>query len=230
MAKVGVDMHSHLIAGIDDGSKTVKDSVSYVRKMKELGFSKLITTPHIMQDYFKNTPEIIREGLEKLMSALDKENIDIEIEAAAEYLIDDGFEKKMEAGDLMTFGDNYLLVELSYFSPPTNLKEILFNLQIAGYKIILAHPERYSYWFHTPQKYEDLKDRGVFFQVNTISLSGYYSGVVRKVAEKLIDQKMIDFVGSDMHNEAYFQALQKSMYEKYLGKLVASGSLLNATL
>jgi protein-tyrosine phosphatase len=227
---VKADMHSHLIPGIDDGAKTLDDSIALARRMHELGYTKLVTTPHIQHEYFRNTPEIILNGLEKVRVALKSENVPVEIHAAAEYLVDDGFEEKASTGNLLTFSGKYLLVELSYFNPHPNLKAIIFNLQVDGYKVILAHPERYTYWFSDFSKYEDLKDRGVFFQVNLVSLARFYPDPVKKMAEKLIEKGMIDFVGSDMHNTNYLLALEKSLKEKSLFKLVKSGKLLNTLL
>jgi tyrosine-protein phosphatase YwqE len=149
------------------------------------------------------------------------------MQAAAEYLIDDKFEEKYKSGSLLTFGKKHLLVEMSYFNEHPNLKQYLFDLQIEGYKIILAHPERYSYWFRNFRKYQEMKDRGILFQININSLAGYYSGEVKKMAEKLIDEDMVDLAGSDMHNQHYLEALQNARYEKYLKKLVDSGRLIN---
>lgn len=227
---IATDMHSHLIPGIDDGAKTLDDSLELIRRMHEMGYRKFITTPHIQHEYFKNTPEIIRAGLTKVREALREKNIPVEIEVAAEYLIDDGFEGKVASGNLMTFGDKYVLVELSYFNPHPNLKTFIFNLQVDGYKVILAHPERYTYWFDDMAKFEDLKDRGVFFQVNLVSLAGYYPDPVKKFAEKLIEKGMIEFVGSDMHNKNYMAALERSLQEKSLLRLIESGRLMNAGL
>jgi protein-tyrosine phosphatase len=227
---VKADMHSHLIPGIDDGAKTLDDTIMMVRRMYEMGYKKLITTPHIQHEFFRNTPEIILSGLEKVRRALKSENIPVEIQAAAEYLLDDGFEEKAAKGNLLAFSGKYLLVELSYYNPHPNLKTFVFNLQVDGYKVILAHPERYTYWFSDFSKYEDLKDRGVFFQVNLVSLAGFYPDPVKKMAEKLMEKGMIEFVGSDMHNANYMEALEKCLKEKSLAKLVDSGKLLNAAL
>jgi protein-tyrosine phosphatase len=223
-------MHSHLIPGIDDGARTMEDSIAMVRRMHELGFKKLITTPHIQGEFYKNTPEIILEGLAKLKEAVAAENIAIELEAAAEYLLDDAFEEKMNAGTLLAFSNKFILVEMSYYSPNPDLKNLIFNLQVDGYKVILAHPERYTYWFNDFAKYDDLKDRGVYFQLNTVSLAGHYPEPVKKFAEKLIEKGMIDFIGSDMHNMNYMKSMENSLKEKALGKLIASGKLLNASL
>ncbi len=145
--------------------RTLEDSVALIRRMHELGYKKLITTPHIQHEFFRNTPEIILNGLEKVRRALKSENIPVELQAAAEYLIDDGFEEKVSGGNLLDIQWKIFTGRISYFNPHPNLKTFIFNLQVDGYKVILAHPERYTYWFSDFSKYEDLKDRGVFFQV-----------------------------------------------------------------
>lgn len=224
------DMHSHLIPGIDDGSPDLETSIELIRQMKTLGYQKLYTTPHISNDIFKNTPEVIRLGLEKVRNRLEQEQIDIKIEAAAEYLIDDGFENLMKDNALITFGDKFLLIELPYFNVPRNLYELTFELQVKGYKIILAHPERYLYWYNEPKQFEELKDRGLLFQLNMISLTGHYGMEVRKLAEKLIRAGMIDLLGSDLHNPVYLGLLKKSLYEPLLQDLLNSGKIQNHLL
>jgi tyrosine-protein phosphatase YwqE len=230
MSVLKTDMHSHLVPGIDDGSDSLETSVGLITGMMELGYEKFITPPHIQGEFYKNTPHIILSGLERVQRELKKQNIQVEIEAAAEYLIDDQFEMKYKEGELLTFGKKHLLIEFSYFNEHPRLKEFLFDLQIEGYKIILAHPERYSYWFGNFKKYEELKDRGVLFQINITSLPGYYSAEVKKMAEKFVDLEMIDFAGSDVHNFNYLEALERTCSERYLKKLVDSGRLLNSTL
>ncbi len=227
---IGTDMHSHLIPGIDDGASTINQSIELIKQMAAMGFSKIITTPHIQGEVYKNTPEIINNGLNELKLALAKENIQIEISAAAEYLLDDKFNEKLLSKNLLTFGKKFILVELSYFSPHPNLLNFIFDLQIEGYNVILAHPERYSYWFNNFKKLEELKERGVFFQLNIISLSGYYDIPVKKTAEKLVDNNMIDFLGTDMHNNNYMDGLNKTRFEKYLQKVLSSGKIRNKEL
>ncbi len=224
------DMHSHLIPGIDDGAESLDKSIELITGLAQLGYQKLITTPHIQGDFYKNSRQNILPGLEQIRRELKKQNISIQIDAAAEYLIDDQFEAKYKSGDLITFGDKYLLVEFSYFNEHPNWKRFFFELQIEGFNIILAHPERYSYWYRNFSKYEELKDRGILFQLNTISLTGYYSIEVKKMAETFIDKEMIDFAGSDLHNLIYLEALQNARFEHYLEKLINSGKLLNAKL
>jgi protein-tyrosine phosphatase len=224
------DMHSHLIPGVDDGSPDMETSLTMIREMKALGYRKLITTPHISSDFYPNTPEILHNGLSLLNDKLREENIRITIEVAAEYMIDDGFTRLFNKGLLQTFSNNFLLVELPYYQAPPNLYEITFDLQIKGYRIMLAHPERYLFWLNDFKKFEDLKNRGVYFQMNINSLGGYFSKEVKKQAEKLIDADMIDFLGSDMHNLHYLQLLKNSLFEPYLEKVIKSGSIQNHLL
>lgn len=224
------DMHSHLIPGIDDGSDSLETSAELIRNMAELGYKKLITTPHVQGEFYRNSPDNILPGLEQLKRELKKQGISMKMEAAAEYLIDDRFEEKYKEGGLLTFGKKHLLVEFSYFNEHPRWKEFFFDLQIEGYKIILAHPERYSYWFRNWDKYRELKDRGVLFQININSLTGYYSNEVKKIAERMIDEEMVDLAGSDMHNMNYMEALRNARYEKYLQILTESGRLQNNKL
>ncbi len=224
------DLHSHLIPGIDDGSKTMKDSITLIRELWDLGYRKLITTPHIMNDYYKNTPEIILSGLDNLRAELTKQGIKMEIEAAAEYMLDDGFMDKLEAGDLLTFGNKFVLVEMSYIEEPPNLNAMFFELQTNGYQVVLAHPERYNYWHHDFSKYQDLFDRNVYLQMNINSLTGWYSPESKNIAERLIENKLISFLGSDLHNQNYLRELKKSRYMPALAEIIGSEKILNSKL
>jgi protein-tyrosine phosphatase len=230
ISQLNCDIHSHFIPGIDDGAKTMQDSVQMLSEMYQLGYKKVITTPHIMSDYFKNTPEIILNGLEKVRSELKTLNIPLEIEAAAEYYLDFDFERKLTEEKILTFGDNYVLFEISYLNPPDNLFPIVFKMQTLGYKPVLAHPERYNY-FHTDfSVYESFIEKGILLQLNINSLTGYYSDSTKKIAEQLIDKNMISFLGTDCHHEGHIGLIKKVVYEKSLLKLMESGTLLNHTL
>lgn len=224
------DFHSHLIPGIDDGCRTMAESLELIRQFADLGYKKLITTPHIQDEFFRNTPEIVLRGLEELKIAVKKAGIKMQIEAAGEYLIDDGFEKKIKEGSLLSFGQKHILVEMSYYMEHPNLKSIIFQLQIEGYKVILAHPERYTYWDNKWNNFEELKERGILFQLNTVSTTGYYGPLVKKMSEYFINKEMYEFMGSDMHNQGYMDAFQQSRHEKSIAKLLASGKLKNSIL
>jgi protein-tyrosine phosphatase len=225
------DMHSHLIPGIDDGATSLENSIELIKGLKDLGYSKLITTPHIMSDFYKNTPEIILGGLELVRAELKKQQIDIRIEAAAEYYCDKAFEVLIEQKKLLTFGNNHVLFELSYLNPPEIFETITFKLQMEGYKPVLAHPERYSYWFQSFEKFREIRDKGVLFQVNLASLTGYYGAGSKRTAERLVEEGLIDIIGTDTHKISHIELFKnKAIKEIYLKKLVDSGRLLNESL
>ena len=201
------DIHSHLIPDIDDGVKTLEESISIIKNLKELGYQKLITTPHIMSHRFPNTKETILSGLEKVRIELKKQNIDIIIEAAAEYYYDEYFIELIRKKDLLTFGDNHILFELSYTANPFGLEQVVYELLNYGYKPILAHPERYTYYSQSLEKYHNLKDLGLLFQINLNSLNKFYGKNPKIAAEYLVENSLVDFVGSDIHSMRYFDSL-----------------------
>ena len=222
------DIHSHFIPGIDDGSPDMETTIALIEKMQELGFEKIITSPHVMSDFYQNSSEIILKGLADVRKELKAKNIDMEIDAVAEYYIDYEFEQKIGKEKFLTFGDNYILVELSFMEAPRNLFEIIFKLQLEGYKVVLAHPERYNYY--TIKDYEDFISRGVLLQINFLSLIGYYSPQVKKKTESLINSGMVSLVGTDCHNMNHAELYKKCQTQKAWHDLVDSGKLLNANL
>jgi protein-tyrosine phosphatase len=226
---IGIDMHSHILPGIDDGAPTVKESVMMVRRFQQLGFKKLIATPHIMADYYRNTPDIINKALDELREELVRQNIDMPIEAAAEYYLDETFETKINKGNLMTMGKDYILFELSYINYPNNIKDIIKKLNDKGLKPILAHPERYPY-LGSIENYYKIREFGCYFQLNTISLSGYYGKQTQKIAEELVDNMMVDFIGSDMHHLRHADALHHSLFTPHLKTLFEESALQNVML
>lgn len=214
-----VDIHSHLLPGIDDGVNDIDESMDVIKAFVAMGYRKLITTPHIMSDFYANTPDIIRSKLLEVQKRIKEEGIDIEIEAAAEYYLDEYFVNLLEEqNELLTFSDNYLLFETGFMNEPAQLKEVVFVLKSNGYQPVMAHPERYLYLHNNFELIEDLVQRGVLLQINAISLVGYYSKPVKKLAEKLIDKEMISFVGSDCHNFHYANALRDAMKTKHYNK------------
>ena len=215
-----VDMHSHLIPGIDDGSKSMQESLDLISRLSGFGLRKLITTPHIMSEYYKNTPEIIRMGLEDLRKSVKAAGINIEIEAAAEYYLDEIFLEKVKDGDeILTFGDNYILVETGFINRPQMLLETLFQLEMSGYKPIFAHPERYQYLLGDKQLLEDLVDRSLLFQVNLLSLTGFYSKPVKDFAETLLERGLVRLFGTDCHNPRYLDMLESLPKSKNYQKI-----------
>jgi protein-tyrosine phosphatase len=225
---VMVDMHSHVLPGIDDGAQTPQDSVALIRRMMDLGIKKIIATPHVMVDFYRNTPETIGKALALLKEELKKENIDIDIETAAEHYFDETFEERVLNHKLMTMGDNYVLLEFGFISPPPNYIPVIQKMKSLGYRPILAHPERYPYM--TLEQYRNLHDWGCDFQLNTISLTGYYGKEVKAAAELLIDNQLIDFMSSDMHHLRHADALKDALRTTYIEKIMFDYPLKNKML
>lgn len=228
------DMHSHLLPGLDDGAETVEQSVAMLRELQGLGLRKLVMTPHIMGDFYKNTPEGIRAALTTLQSAATQAGItDVELQCAAEYYLDEWFGQRLDRGDeLLTFGGakRYLLIETSYINEPFNLAETIFRVQSMGYQPVLAHPERYTYFYGRFDDLKKVRDNGALLQLNLNSLAGYYSSGAKKVAEKLIDAQLVDMVGTDAHNLKHINTLRdKTLSTNYLRKLLTM-PLLNSSL
>ncbi|MCF6201713.1 MAG: capsular biosynthesis protein [Hydrogenimonas sp.] len=225
-----VDIHSHLIPGIDDGAKTTYESIKIIKAYKDLGYKKLITTPHIMWHRYKNSSEIILEKLEYLKDSLKNYKIDIEIDAASEYYLDENFANLLKKRDVLTFGENYLLFEMSYTRAPRDLREIVLDIEAAGYKPVLAHPERYLFMHEDFDEYVSLKELDVYFQVNLNSFAGQYSKNVQKIAFKLADEGMIDFLGSDVHKLSQTQTLKRVLESESIERVFKKNRILNDTL
>lgn len=233
--KLGADIHSHLLPGIDDGSASLDESLLMIRELAALGYRKLITTPHIMSDAYRNTPDGVRDGLSKLRAAVKEAGIEIELEAAAEYYLDEIFAQTLATRELLTFGGDqkYLLFETSYVASPMVLNDVIFELLTKGYKPVLAHPERYQYLWNEDavEEVRTLKSRGLLIQVNLTSFGGRYSKRAASIARDLAQAGLIDFIGTDLHKPMQLETLLKTYQgSKELRQLIDSGKLLNASL
>jgi tyrosine-protein phosphatase YwqE len=225
------DMHSHLIPGIDDGAPDMDAAVQLIKGLAELGYKKLITTPHVMWDMYKNTTPGILSGYEMLQQRIKEENIDITIGVAAEYFLDN-YVKKLLANKepLLTIKDNLVLVEFSMASEPIDLKEILFEMQLQGYQPVIAHPERYSYHERNSEFFAVMKSSGYWFQLNILSLAGLYGKSARTLAHNFIKNNYYELAGTDLHNPLHVRALSDPSITVELKKLLDSGTLKNMEL
>lgn len=228
--RLKVDLHSHLIPGVDDGSQSMEESLILLQGMEALGYEKIITTPHIMADAYRNTPEIINEGLSALREAAVKEGLSMEIEAAAEYYLDDGFEDLLNKGEMMTLKGEYLLFETSYFAKPIQLEEMIFAITSSGYKPLMAHPERYRYVRDPLKEYSRFKELGVLFQVNLNSFGGHYGKDAKQKADFLAKEGMIDFLGSDVHHKKQVETLKGVFQSDAYRKLYQNNTIRNGEL
>jgi tyrosine-protein phosphatase YwqE len=213
------DLHSHLLPELDDGVKTLEESLKVILTFQGLGLTKAITTPHIMSDYYKNNPEGIRQKLEVVKNYLTQHNVDFELEAAAEYYFDETLLDLIQSGnEVLTFGDNFFLFETNTFAEPLMLDDLIFQLKVKNFKPVLAHPERYQYLQNNLDRVDDLINRGVLMQINSLSLIGFYSKPIQQVARQLVENKMVHFLGSDCHNADHAQHLKKCLADKYFKK------------
>jgi protein-tyrosine phosphatase len=220
---ISCDIHSHILPGIDDGSPNVETSLMLVKGIYDLGIRRTVATPHIIGDLYRNTPETINAALAILKEAVAKEGINIEIGAAAEYMLDDYFMKLLRNNaPLLAIHKKIILTEQSYATPTSNLNEISFELVSAGYRPIMAHPERYFYYHNDYEQYAHLKDMGFLLQVNLLSLTGYYGKPVAKAARYIFDNNLADLVGTDLHHDRHLRLLQDknslALFEKYLSR------------
>jgi len=221
-----VDIHSHLLPKIDDGVQSLKESIALIRQFKLLGYTKLITTPHIISDYYPNTREIITEKLSIVQDALKIEEIDITLEAGAEYYVDMRFLDLIEESKLLTFMEHYVLFETSYMDKPIILEHIIQSLLDKGYIPVLAHPERYKYLCGDINLYKQLKAKGVLFQVNAKSLYDK-SKPAYKIAMQLINLGLVDFIGSDAHRMRDLKKLEYFLKSKTCKKVIKLNTIRN---
>ena len=230
MSSLAVDIHSHLIPGVDDGVKTLEKSIEVIRKLSTIGFKKIITTPHIHPTYPNSTATIL-QGLDLVRDELQKEGMSVELEAAAEYFVDDVFIQKVKNKEkILSFGSNYVLVESSFQNKPLYFESCLFELQSRGYQPVLAHPERYRFLEGEIDWLSELKENGVLFQVTVSSFVGFYGEIPQKIAKKLYERNMIDFLGSDLHVYKQIKYLEEGLRNKMVKKLCSSPHLKNKSL
>ena len=228
---LGTDMHSHLIPGIDDGANDMATSLQLIKGFIELGYKKIITTPHILWEIYSNTPDIITKGLGELKAAVDKEGLEIELHAAAEYFIDEHFEEELKKRTpLLCISKNMVLVEFSMLTAPLDVQKVFFEMQMQEYQPVLAHPERYTYLSRSKNIYEDLKYAGCIFQLNLLSLTGYYGRAVQELAEYLLKKDYYELAGTDLHHAQHLSALQKLASSPLYQTLKESSLLRNSSL
>jgi len=214
-----VDIHSHLLPGIDDGAKTINNTANLVQSLQEIGVSQFITTPHISHYIWNNTPEVITAKYNETKLLLEEKNIIVPMKAASEYFMDDWFENHFKNEKLLTLKDNYVLVEMSYINAPVQLYKIIFELQVAGYTPVLAHPERYLFYHKNFNEYEKLKNAGCKFQLNLLSVVGYYGAEINKIAEQLLNKGLYDFTGTDVHHSKHIDSFNKKINVKEISAL-----------
>lgn len=212
-----VDIHSHLLYGLDDGAKSIEDTKFLIQELQNIGFAQFITTPHTTPLVWENTKEGIVNQYEKVLGELSLNSSSLRV--ASEYLMDDSFLKRLETEKLLTLKDNYVLVEMSYINPPIQLYEIILELNSQGYQPVLAHPERYNFYKNDYGSFKRLKQAGCLFQMNLLSATGYYGSGITEVADYLLKENMYDFVGSDVHHKKHLEAFSSKIKLKNMDVL-----------
>jgi len=217
-----VDIHNHILPGIDDGAKTPEDSLALIKGFTEFGVTNFIATPHIMHNYYANNPQTINAALALVKNEFLKNDLKtISVEASAEHMIDDNFEVILENGGIMIMRKEFLLVEMSYLQPPINFDEAIIKVVSKRLFPILAHPERYNFLHHRLKKYSSYKEQGILFQLNLLSLGNFYGKEVPKIAAKLLDEGLIDYVASDIHNLNQLNSLKNlTISKKHIRQLL----------
>lgn len=231
LSAIACDMHSHLIPAIDDGSQSLEESIFLIEKLQSFGYKKLITTPHIMYPGYENGPETILPGLEILRKELAARNISIEIEAAAEYYYNEYFFEKIAQKDLMCFSGNKVLFELPTMNAPVDLREKVFEMTSNGYVPVLAHVERYPYLYENGlDEFEYLRNMGVLLQVNIGTFVGVYKDQLKFIAYKLVQNNMVDLIGTDLHGERHLGYLKMALKDRKFLRLLDNYSFMNSQL
>ncbi|MBR6732605.1 MAG: hypothetical protein IKL91_07820 [Bacteroidales bacterium] len=205
-----IDFHSHILPGIDDGARTLEESIQIVKAMSAMGFDRITCTPHITKKY-RNTPENIKERFDLLVTGMKDSGTEVDLRMSAEYRLNpETWPDILAKGKLMPIEDKFILMEF-----PINEESDMYGLDpeeefrkviSLGLTPILPHPERYAYLPHeTLLRYVDL---GVRIQSNYGSLAGIYGEEVQTKAQELIDEGIVSFLATDMHNMLYVKAIE----------------------
>lgn len=215
-----VDIHSHLIPGIDDGAPSMDHSIGMIKKFQDLRYQKLIMTPHVMTGVYDNSTEMIRRAFNELKSTIETLGINIELEVSAEYFLDETLFERIKSKDLIPFNGNHILFELSFRHEPQQLEEFVFLLCSSGYQPVIAHFERYSYYHDSIDMAKRLKELGCMIQVNLNSFTGHYGPGVKKQAQRLLKANLIDIAGSDCHRIEHLQILEAHLTDEVFHDLL----------
>lgn len=224
-----VDMHSHILPGIDDGCENAEQSVELLQRLEALGLKQFYFTPHIVQDMHPNTPETIAKAFDRLRQ---EGMAHLTTGYAAEYMVDTAFDQQFARNprNLLCLPGGHVLIEMSYIEESKLIEKVAFDLQMEGYIPILAHPERYIYYHRDPKKIERFQDIGCLLQLNLLSLIGYYGRNERRIAKYLLEKGMINLVGTDVHHERHVRALETGVNQENLRTHFKNCEILNEEL
>tara|TARA_R100001369_G_scaffold92471_1_gene137709 strand:- start:2757 stop:3518 length:762 start_codon:yes stop_codon:yes gene_type:complete len=230
-----IDIHNHVLPGIDDGASTLSDSIHMLKEYDRLGITGVVASPHVMESTYPNTPTTIQDALGTLKAALVKEQLNVTLQgAAAEYMLDTTFKQLLCEDTILPITTKHLLVEMSYLQPPLNIEEHIFTIKHKGYTPILAHPERYTF-LQKDTDYQQFIDLGCMFQLNLLSLTSHYGTHVQKKAFTLLKNGQYQFVGTDAHHTNHLQKIgqikvTKKQYTQLAQLIANTTSLFDSSL
>ena len=210
LAGIDTDTHTHILPAVDDGPQSMEEALVIIRGLSEMGIQKIVSTSHIYKDFYPNTTNTLRSAFKQVEKQVEEQKINVEMQLSAEYFLDEHFKQLLENRDLLLFNENHLLFEMSTIAPYIELEQIIFSLKTEGIVPILAHVERYPYYFNKIDKLQRLRDMGCSFQVNLLSLAGNYGNPVRKQAYKMVNEGWADCMGTDIHRHHHLQLLKKA--------------------
>lgn len=230
LAFLEVDMHNHILPGIDDGSQSLEQSIHLLKGLRYMGFDKFICTPHIMDGMYPNNRQIIQQSKQILQEELNRSADKPIIFTAAEHMIDDNLARLVQNNGLCVMPGGYVLIEMSYLQESKALFQTILDIQNLGYQPILAHPERYNYYHYNFNVYKQIKDAGCMLQLNLLSISRYYGVEVKSAALTMIKSGMYDFVGTDLHHNRHLMALEDVVGKYPVRDLLSTCPILNSSL
>lgn len=206
--QLSTDYHAHWLPGIDDGAKGLTDSIEMLRAFEMMGYQSLVATPHIIAGLYPNSRKTVETALALVKEEAQQQQINLTLGAAAEYMLDEEFDRHLDDGPLLCIRDNYVLVEQSMLQPSPGAAEKIFAMQVKGYQPVLAHPERYGF-LHSKklEYYTEFKEMGCLFQLNLLSLTGYYGKPIQQTAAALLKEGYYDLAGSDAHHMRHMEKL-----------------------
>ena len=219
------DIHSHLIYDVDDGSKSIEESIELIKRLSDVGFNNIIMTPHYIEgsSYCVTNPEKL-EKLEVLRNTVKEKNIPVNLYLGNEIFINENIVDDIKNNEIYTLnGGKYLLFELPFHNQILNLADIIYEIKIQGYIPILAHPERYTYFQDDYSLVDDLREEGLLFQANYASILGYYGKESEKLLKYMLKHEYIDYLGTDVHHTSKtyvidnFKKIEKH-FNKYAGR------------
>jgi len=229
-----VDLHDHSLFGVDDGAQSVDESLAMLRGLHAVGYRRVCVTPHMRTGYWENRRDDMTSRLNTLRSAMSGTELDgddgLELRLGAETHMDSGFLDLLQTGEIVPLGEGgHVLLELPNNAPPPQLEQLIFQVGLAGYDTVMAHPERYEPLMRDRARLRQIRDRGTLMQISVTSLAGKFGWRCKRAAKKLLTEGLCDYVATDVHSpegvERYIrpgiEALKRIVGEEHAHDLLA---------